>query len=85
MARWEIVRGLHSNEIVKWYGFRVELSNEMSERLVEDPMGDELDAVLCGVQGGWAWLQRFNGYDIPEVCKRMEGWIVDPLATLHNH
>ncbi len=85
MARWEIVRGLHSNEIVKWYGFRVELSNEMSERLVEDPLGDELDAVLCGVQGGWAWLQRFNGYDIPEVCKRMEGWIVDPLATLHNH
>src|SRR6266702_3190016 len=85
MARWEIVNGLRSNEIVKWYGFRVELTDEMSERLVEDPMGDELDAVLCGVQGGWAWLQRFNGYDIPEVCKRMEGWIVDPLATLHNH
>jgi hypothetical protein len=54
----------------------------MSERLVRDAMGDELDAVLCSVQGGWAWLQRTRGYGIPEVCNRMEGWIVDPLATL---
>ena len=82
MARWEIVRGLRSSEIVEWYGLRVELSEQMSERLVRDAMGDELDAVLCSVQGGWAWLQRTRGYGIPEVCKRMEGWIVDPLATL---
>ncbi len=82
MARWEIIRGLRSNEIVKWYGLRVELSEQMSERLVGDAMGDELDAVLCSVQGGWAWLQRTEGYGIPEVCKRVEGWIVDPLTTL---
>ena len=84
-ARWKIVNGLRSNEIVKWYGLRVEQSDEMSERLVEDPMGDELDAVLCSVQAGWSWLQRFSGYGIPEACERMEGWIVDPLVTLHNH
>ncbi len=82
MARWEIVNGLRSNEIVKWYGFRVELTDEMSERLVEDPMGDELDAVLCSVQGGWAWLQSLSGCELPEACKRIEGWIVDPLVTL---
>lgn len=85
MARREIVHGLRSSEIVKWYGLKVELSDEMSERLVEEPMGDELDAVLCSVQGGWSWLQKFNGYGIPEVCKRIEGWIVDPLASLHKH
>ena len=78
----EIVRGLRSSEIVEWYGLRVELSEQMSERLVRDAMGDELDAVLCSVQGGWAWLQRTRGYGIPEVCNRMEGWIADPLATL---
>ncbi len=82
MARWEIVNGLLSNEIVKWYGFRVELTDEMSERLVEDPMGDELDAVLCSVQGGWAWQQSLSGCELPEACKRIEGWIVDPLVTL---
>jgi hypothetical protein len=82
MARREIVHGLRSSEIVKCYGLRVELSDELSKRLVEDPMGDELDAVLCSIQGGWAWLQRFSGYAIPEVCRRTEGWIFDPLATL---
>jgi hypothetical protein len=78
MARLEIVNGLRSGEIEKWYGLRVELSDEMSKKLVEDPKGDELDAVLCSVQGGWAWLQRFSGYDIPEACRKIEGWIVDP-------
>ena len=85
MARWEIVHGLRSSEIVKWYGLSVELSDEMSERLVADPMGDELDAVLCSVQGAWSWLQRFSDYGIPVACRRIEGWIADPLATIHNH
>jgi len=79
MARWEIVNGLRSSEIVKLYALRVELSDEISERLVEDPMGDELDAVLSSVQGGWAWLQRFNACQLSEECKRIEGWIVDPI------
>ncbi len=84
MARREIVRGLRSSEIVGWYGFGVELSEEMGERLVRDAMGDVLDAVLCSVQGGWAWLQRNRGYGIPEVCERVEGWIVDvPYVTYH--
>ncbi len=81
IARREIVNGLRSREIEKWYGLRVKLSNEMSNRLVEDPKGDVLDAVLCSVQGGWAWLQRFNFCELPEMNKRIEGWIVDPLAV----
>jgi hypothetical protein len=79
IARKEIVNGLCSSEIEKWYGLRVKLSDEMSERLVADPQGDELDAILCSVQGGWAWLQRFNICELPKVCK-IEGWIVDPLV-----
>lgn len=81
-ARLEIVRVLRSSEMLEWYGFGVELSEELGERLVGDAMADELDAVLCGVQGGWAWLRRGSGYGIPEVCEGIEGWIVDPLATL---
>jgi uncharacterized protein DUF429 len=78
-ARLEIVHGLRSIEMLEWYGFRVELSEEMGELLAADKMGDELDALLCSVQGGWAWLQRVMGYGIPEVCEKMEGWIIDPL------
>jgi hypothetical protein len=81
LARLEIVRGLRSNEIERWYSLRVELPKKIGEMLVEDAMGDELDAVLCGVQGGCAWLQRFGGYGIPEACERMEGWIVDRVTT----
>ncbi len=65
--------------MVKWYGLRIELPEEMGERLVNDEMGDELDAVLCGVQGGWAWLQRDRGYGIAVGCDKGEGWIVDPF------
>ncbi len=81
-ARLEIVRGLGTSEMLEWYGFEVEVSEVLGERLVGDAMGDELDAVLCGVQGGWAWLQNGRGYGIPEACQKMEGWIIDPLATL---
>jgi hypothetical protein len=81
-ARLEIVRGLRSSEMLEWYGFGVELSVEMGEKLVGDAMGDELDAVLCGVQGGWAWMQRGRGYGIPEAWQKVEGWIVDPIAAL---
>jgi hypothetical protein len=82
LARREIVSGLRSSEMVDWYGFGVEFSEEMGERLVGDAMGDELDAILCGVQSGWAYMQRDRGCGIPEVCERMEGWMVDPLAAL---
>ena len=77
-ARLEIVRGLRSIEMLECYGFRVELLEDTGKRLVEDAMGDDLDAVLCAVQSGWAFMQSDKGYGIPEVCERMEGWIVDP-------
>jgi hypothetical protein len=45
-------------------------------------MGDELDAVLCAVQGGWAYLQRDRGYGIPVEIDALEGWIVDPCLSI---
>ncbi len=81
MARRQIVHGMHSTEIEKWYGLSMQLSDEMSRRLVDDPQGDELDAVLCSIQGGWAWLQKFNQYTFPDACTRIEGWIADPIMA----
>ena len=81
MARREIVDGLCSGKLVKEYGLAVLMTDEMAERLVEDAMGDELDAVLCAVQAGWAYLERENGYGVPVECDGGEGWIVDPFIS----
>jgi hypothetical protein len=79
MARAEIVKGLSSEPLVKWYGLSVEMSDEMEEMLVQDAMGDMLDAVLCAVQAGWAYMERERGYGIPVECNKDEGWIVDAM------
>src|SRR5579884_2079119 len=81
MARKEIVDGLHSDKILKSYGLRIGLPGAMAEMLIRDATGDRLDAVLCAVQAGWAFLQRDGEYGIPADCDVMEGWIVDPAIT----
>jgi len=77
-ARSEIVRGLCSGELRSYYGFDIELSEKLRAALIEDPTGDNLDALLCAVQTGWAYEQRDQGYGIPSKCDPLEGWIVDP-------
>ncbi|HEX6484102.1 MAG TPA: hypothetical protein VF043_35095 [Ktedonobacteraceae bacterium] len=79
MARTGIIGDLCSETLVNCYGLHVELTDDMAEMLIKDAMGDKLDAVLCAVQAGWAFLQRDRGYGIPEECDRGEGWIVDPI------
>lgn len=76
-ARREIVNGLRSEEFRKSYGLSLAMSEDLGEKLIEDAMGDMLDAVLCAVQAGWACTQRERGYGIPAECDRDEGWIVD--------
>ncbi len=73
--------GLGSPEIAKWYGLSIEFSDEMVEMMVDDPLGDELDAVLCSIQGGWAWLQKFHLDTFADICVRNEGWIADPASV----
>ncbi len=79
IARQEILRGLSSERLVKWYGLSVEMSGEMEGIMVQDGMGDMLDAVLCAVQAGWAYMERERGYGIPVECDKDEGWIVDAI------
>ena len=83
-ARYLIVCSLRSHELLARYGFTLELSDAMASILIQDPMGDALDALLCAVQAAWVYTQRDNGYGIPAQCNRDEGWIVDPqMKQLH--
>ena len=76
-VRQEIVKLLSSPGLEQAYGVRVAMSNEIAKQLIEDPMGDRLDAMLCAVQGAWSWMQRECGYGIP-AHHEVEGWIADP-------
>jgi hypothetical protein len=45
--------------------------------IIDDPTGDQLDALLCAVQAAWAWSKRDANYGIPSTADPLEGWIVD--------
>lgn len=77
-AREELVEGLGSWVLREAYGFTVEVNEVWRERLVADPMADELDSLLCAVQAAWAYTKRDEGWGVPEECDRDEGWILDP-------
>ena len=83
-ARQAILHGLCSPELLDYYGCTLAIPETLSEALIEDPMADSLDALLCAVQAAWAYSQRNNGYGIPPHCDPLEGWIVDP-AMLRSH
>jgi hypothetical protein len=76
-ARQEIVDKLKSDCIRPYYGFDVVLKDDFAAKMIDDPMGDRLDAFLCAIQAGWAYEHREHGYGIPEGFE-LEGWIVDP-------
>jgi hypothetical protein len=78
-ARQRIVDGICSNELYILYGVTLALSQTLATRLVQEPMGDELDAILCAIQAAWAYTQRQQNYGIPKYCDDVEGWIVDPV------
>ena len=80
-AREDIIRGLLSNKMKTQYGFDVRFSDSDAEEFVSDGSGDELDALLCAVQAGWAFTQREQNYGLPADCDTLEGWIVDPAMT----
>jgi len=82
VARQAILQRLCSPELLDHYGCTLEIPETLSEALIEDPMADSLDALLCAVQAAWAYSQRNNGYGIPPYCDPLEGWIVDPITVL---
>lgn len=59
------------------YGLRLELGLDVTS----DPAGDDLDAVLCAVQAGWAQRAGLTGPAGPGPrADPVEGWIADPAA-----
>ena len=77
-ARGELVAGLESATLREAYGFVVKMDEAWREELVQEPMADTLDSLLCAVQAAWAYTQRDEGWGVPEECDRDEGWILDP-------
>ncbi|NJD54254.1 MAG: DUF429 domain-containing protein [Candidatus Methanoperedens sp.] len=80
-ARREIVKKLNSDCIRFYYGFRVKFDEYLANKIINDPAGDYLDALLCAIQAGWAFEQEENAYGIPEGFE-LEGWIVDPELNI---
>ena len=50
----------------------------LEARLLDDPTGDRLDALLCAIQAAWAWGQRKSDFGTPNDLDTLEGWIADP-------
>lgn len=78
-VRQRIVNGIRSSALLDIYGIQLSLTDEQAQRLIVEPMGDELDALLCAIQAAWAYTQRDKNYGIPGTCDDVEGWIVDPF------
>lgn len=81
LARKRIVDGLMSEQFHEIYGYMLRLSKSDKDRMVNDPTGDQLDAVLCAVQAAWAWSRHDEGYGVPKDVDKLEGWITDPALV----
>jgi len=83
-AREEIVRGLLSNNAQMYFGFDIHFSSDYAKDFIGEGSGDQLDALMCSIQAGWAYTQREHNYGIPTDCDRLEGWIADPGMDIMN-
>jgi hypothetical protein len=72
IARKDIVDALEQGRTR--LGLRLKLTHAQRESLVDDALGDRLDAVLCLVQAAWAAAQP--GHGMPAGVDPVEGWIV---------
>ena len=77
-ARRDLLTGLCSPALFIHYGLCLSIADDMATMLIEEPMGDLLDALLCAIQATWVYTQRGSNYGIPPNCDKNEGWIVDP-------
>ncbi len=58
---------------------KYDLHVEVSENLIDDPSGDELDAFLCAIQAAWAIRQfKVKKNVFCDKSTMREGWIADP-------
>ena len=75
-ARIELLRALQAKAFYHEYHFNILLKPEFRDRLIDDAVGDELDAVVCAIEAAWSWNQRNENLGIPKSVDRAEGWIV---------
>lgn len=78
--RRHILETLTSGSLKETYGIIVVADATQSDKLVEDPTGDSLDALLCAAQAAWAWLNRASLFENQGIDS-IEGWIADPVAV----
>jgi len=84
LARQTILQYLIS-EAKAVFGFDIRIGANWVTSFTKDATGDQLDALLCAVQAGWAYTQKERNYGIPIKADPLEGWIVDPgLLTVHE-
>ncbi|MEW5754755.1 MAG: DUF429 domain-containing protein [Pseudomonadota bacterium] len=71
--RAQLLHTMMSPAAAKYYGLEISIEEKFIAAMITDTQGDLLDAMLCAIQGAWAW-QHLSGA-FPRVC---EGWIADP-------
>jgi hypothetical protein len=77
-ARQELVGKLSGGSLEETHSLAIELPSR--DAFVDDPTGDNLDALLCAIQAAWGWLQRDQRYGAPAQVDSVEGWICDPTC-----
>lgn len=80
-AREEIIQGLRSKDPKLHFGFDIHFDDQDADIFIRGSSGDQLDALLCAIQAGWAHTKREQNFGIPIDCDPMEGWIADPLLA----
>ncbi|MCB1772788.1 MAG: DUF429 domain-containing protein [Gammaproteobacteria bacterium] len=62
------------------YGLFVDIDKGSRIRMIDDPSGDLLDALLCATQAARAWRLREQNYGADDRTDPLEGWIAAPLT-----
>lgn len=66
------------------FGFTVRLPAALLELCIDDGSGDDgLDAVLAGMQAGWAAARQgqLRNWGVPLSADPLEGWVADPATS----
>src|SRR5260221_2119019 len=71
-VREKIVRAIKAG---KPHGIKVKLADAIERRMVDDPSGDSIDSVICGLQASWGQQRGGPLYGLPPGVDSIEGWI----------
>jgi hypothetical protein len=77
VARRDLMTVLRSDALASVYHLQLIIGEQLAQQIVEEPMGDLLDALSCAIQAAWAYSERERNYGIAEGYEQ-EGWIADP-------